>query len=112
MNLRDNPSRVCRVIRVFHRDHFATLRPAQLVVVHGRSFEWLDIRTETVAQLRDPVTLERAWVPLAAITVPTRPKWSPTHPAVTEAHRPAFYRRFIHRRKSTSRAEADDAEEC
>lgn len=79
-----------RVIRVFRPDHFATLRPAQLVAVHGRSFEWLDIRTETVAQLRDPVTLERAWVSLAAITVPAQPEWAPTHPAVREGRSPTL----------------------
>ncbi|UVO30203.1 hypothetical protein [Bradyrhizobium arachidis] len=97
------------MIRIFHRDHFATLRPAQLVAVHGRSFEWLDIRTETVAQLRDPVTLERAWVPLAAITVPAEPEWAPTHPAVADADRPLcnFFRRFVRRKKSASRTKAD-----
>lgn len=76
------------MIEVFRRDHFATVRPAQLVAVNGRSFEWLDIRTDTAAQLRDPVTLERAWVPLVAITVPAQPQWAPTHPATSEAGRP------------------------
>ena len=76
------------MIRVSPRDHFGVLRPAQLVAVQGRWFEWLDIRTETFAQLRDPVTLERAWVPLSAITVPPKPDWAPTHPAVAQADRP------------------------
>lgn len=90
------------MIRVSRQDHFATLRPAQLVTVHGRSFEWLDIRTDTVAQLRDPVTLERAWVPLATITVPVRPDWARTHPAVSEANRPLsiFFHRFRRRKQS------------
>ncbi|WP_157088061.1 hypothetical protein [Bradyrhizobium jicamae] len=94
---------------MFRRDHFATLRPAQLVTVHGRSFEWLDIRTETIAQLRDPVTLERAWVPLAAITVPAQPEWAPTHPAADRPPRNSL-RHFVRRKKSASRANEDDPE--
>lgn len=98
------------MIRVSCADHFAALRPAQLVAVHGRSFEWLDIRTNKIAQLRDPVTHERVWVPLAAITVPTRPQWAPTHPAVRDAARPlcTYFRRFISR--ENVRAKVDHGE--